>query len=53
MLFCYDLVLPPDFVPKPVDGEVDEFFLWSVDQVIESMSPEYPDPIKPNWCVKK
>ena len=48
VLFNYDLHLPGDFVPKPVDGEVEEFFLWSVDQIKESMAPEYPDPIKPN-----
>jgi len=48
VLFNYDLNLPGDFVPVPVDGEVEEFFLWSVDQIKESMAPDYPDPIKPN-----
>lgn len=48
MLFNYELHLPPDFVPKPVDGEVDDFFLWSIDDVLASMDPEYNDPIKPN-----
>jgi len=48
VLFCYDLYLPSDFVPKPVDGEVQEFFLWNVDQIKASMAPDYPDPIKPN-----
>lgn len=48
VLFNYDLYLPPDFTPKPVDGEVDEFFLWTVDEILESMAPSYPDPIKPN-----
>ena len=28
VLFCYDLELPPDFVPTPQDGEVSEFVLW-------------------------
>jgi len=26
--FVFDLELPPDFVPRNVDGEVEEFFLW-------------------------
>jgi len=48
VLFCYDIQLPPDFIPKPVDGEVDEFFLKNLNDVIEMMAPEYHDPIKPN-----
>jgi 8-oxo-dGTP pyrophosphatase MutT (NUDIX family) len=48
VLFCYELYLPNDFEPKPVDGEVDEFFLWTMDQVKASLSPDFPDPIKPN-----
>jgi len=48
VLFNYDLYLPKDFVPKPVDGEVEDFFLWRIDQIKESMSPHYNDPIKPN-----
>jgi isopentenyldiphosphate isomerase len=51
VLFNYDLYLPKDFVPKPVDGEVEEFFLWTIDQLKESMDPDYPDPIKPNCYV--
>ena len=47
-LFCYDLELPKNFSPKVVDGEVDEFFLWGLDQVVASMCPDYHDPIKPN-----
>lgn len=30
VLFNYDLYLPPDFKPKVVDGEVDEFMLWDL-----------------------
>mmetsp|Transcript_16489 Transcript_16489/g.19564 ORF Transcript_16489/g.19564 Transcript_16489/m.19564 type:complete len:422 (+) Transcript_16489:31-1296(+) len=48
VLFCYDLELPPDFVPDAVDGEVGEFFQWSIEEVIESMHNDYYDPIKPN-----
>jgi len=51
VLFNYDLYLPKDFVPKPVDGEVEEFFLWSIDQLKESMARDFPDPIKPNCYV--
>jgi isopentenyldiphosphate isomerase len=51
VLFCYDLWLPEDFQPKPVDDEVDEFFLWTMDQVKESFDPAFSDPIKPNCYV--
>ena len=37
VLFCFDLALPPDFVPKNTDGEVDEFFLWPVERVVEAV----------------
>ena len=48
VLFNYDLYLPKEFVPKPVDGEVEDFFLWTVDQIKDSMAPDFDDPIKPN-----
>jgi len=48
VLFNFDLHLPPDFQPTPVDGEVQEFFLWTMEEVLQSMAKEYPDPIKPN-----
>lgn len=48
VLFNYDLTLPDDFVPTPVDGEVEEFFLWTVDEILESMAENFHDPIKPN-----
>ena len=48
VLFCFDLYLPPGFLPQPVDGEVDEFFLWNLSQIKESFCPDYRDPIKPN-----
>ncbi|KAL3913428.1 MAG: hypothetical protein SGILL_006497 [Bacillariaceae sp.] len=51
VLFNYDLYLPKEFTPKPVDGEVEEFFLWSIDQIKESMDPDFPDPIKPNCYI--
>eukprot|EP00536_Pseudo-nitzschia_multiseries_P015174 jgi/Psemu1/262744/estExt_Genewise1Plus.C_8330023 len=48
VLFNYDLILPRDFSPTPLDGEVDNFFLWDIDQIKESMTPDFEDPIKPN-----
>jgi 8-oxo-dGTP pyrophosphatase MutT (NUDIX family) len=32
VLFCYDLRLPEDFVPKPNDGEVESFALVPMDE---------------------
>jgi len=37
VVFCFDLTLPPDFRPDNTDGEVDEFFLWPVERVIEAV----------------
>jgi hypothetical protein len=33
VLFVFDLELPLDFVPTPVDGEVEGFELWDLEQV--------------------
>jgi 8-oxo-dGTP pyrophosphatase MutT (NUDIX family) len=48
VLFCYDLELPASFQPVPTDGEVQDFFLWGMDEVKASMAPDFEDPIKPN-----
>ena len=32
-LFNYDLELPNDFKPENMDGEVETFYLWSIDKV--------------------
>ena len=48
VLFCFDLDLPSNFVPRVVDGEVESFFTWSMEEVALSMHPDYHDPIKPN-----
>jgi hypothetical protein len=37
VLFCFDLELPPDFRPGNTDGEVEDFFLWPVERVIETV----------------
>jgi 8-oxo-dGTP pyrophosphatase MutT (NUDIX family) len=34
VLHCYDLDLPDDFVPRPVDGEVERFELWPAARVL-------------------
>ncbi len=33
VLYCYDLALPEDFVPRCQDGEVEDFALWPIDEV--------------------
>lgn len=33
--FVCDLEVPPDFKPRPVDGEVEAFYLWSMDKVMD------------------
>ena len=35
VLYVYDLELPSRFIPQNTDGEVDEFFLWPVERVME------------------
>lgn len=35
--YIYDLELPEGTIPKPGDDEVEEFYLWSVEQVQEAM----------------
>ncbi|KAG5928359.1 hypothetical protein E4U42_000805, partial [Claviceps africana] len=47
VLYVYDLELPPAVVPRPHDGEVDEFVLMSCDEVRARMlNREF----KPNVC---
>jgi 8-oxo-dGTP pyrophosphatase MutT (NUDIX family) len=36
-LHCYDLMLPIEFVPVPVDGEVSGFELWPIGRVLEAV----------------
>lgn len=35
VLYCFDLELPTDFVPVNTDDEVEAFYLWPVEQVLE------------------
>ena len=48
VMFNYDLKLPSGYEPTPVDGEVDEFFTWTMEEVLESLAPDFDDPLKPN-----
>ena len=36
-LHCYDLLLPEEFIPHPVDGEVTGFELWPMRRVFETV----------------
>lgn len=38
VVFTYDLEVPKSFKPQNTDGEVEEFFLWSVEKVMETVS---------------
>ncbi|KAF3338403.1 Nudix hydrolase 20 [Carex littledalei] len=49
VLFCYDLKLPPDFVPKNEDGEVDSFRLITVSQAANII--RRTEFYKPNCCL--
>jgi hypothetical protein len=37
LLYCYDLDLPEDFIPRPSDGEVEAFELWPIGQAVEAV----------------
>lgn len=38
VLFCYDLELPEDFVPKPDDGEVESFERYAAERAAETVA---------------
>ncbi|XP_069503563.1 uncharacterized protein [Ambystoma mexicanum] len=46
--FVFDLELPEDFVPKPGDGEVQEFYLWPLEKVKEAIATS---DFKPNCAL--
>ncbi|KAJ1827180.1 hypothetical protein LPJ56_001801, partial [Coemansia sp. RSA 2599] len=46
--YVYDLELPQGFVPQPTDGEVQEFYLWTLDQVVDAVRQGL---FKPNCAV--
>ena len=35
VIFNYDIEVPSDFEPQPTDGEVDAFYLWPINDVME------------------
>ena len=37
VLRCYDVLLPPEWRPQPLDGEVEAFELWKLEQVFEAV----------------
>jgi isopentenyldiphosphate isomerase len=37
VIYCYDLSLPEDFTPRNQDREVEDFYLWSLPQVAETV----------------
>lgn len=37
VLFCFDLEVPGDFVPRNTDGEVESFALWPLSRVMEAI----------------
>ena len=37
VLFNYDLELPADFTPRNTDGEIEEFHLWTMDKVMDTV----------------
>ena len=46
--YVFDMEIRPDVVPKPADNEVEEFYLWSVEEVQKAMSEGQ---FKPNCAV--
>ncbi|KAI8072583.1 NUDIX hydrolase domain-like protein [Gongronella butleri] len=46
--YIYDLQLPVDFAPTPKDGEVECFYLWTLDEVKQSI---FNDGWKPNCAL--
>lgn len=37
LIYCYDIDLPEDFTPTPVDGEVAGFELWPIGQALDTV----------------
>ncbi|KAJ2542345.1 hypothetical protein EV175_006066 [Coemansia sp. RSA 1933] len=46
--YVFDLELPIDVIPKPNDGEVEGFYLWTMDEVLEKVRAGQ---FKPNCAV--
>lgn len=50
-MFCYDLELPEEFTPAPTDGEVEEFYLWPIRQVAETVRDSFDFKFNCNLCI--
>jgi isopentenyldiphosphate isomerase len=50
-MFCYDLELPADFTPVPTDGEVEEFYLWPIERVAETVRDSFDFKFNCNLCI--
>jgi len=50
-MFCYDLELPEHFIPTPADGEVEEFYLWPVAKVAETVRDSFEFKFNCNLCI--
>jgi 8-oxo-dGTP pyrophosphatase MutT (NUDIX family) len=48
ILFCYDLELPLDFIPRPRDNEVESFQLQPTEWVLQKLVYRSDDEYKPN-----
>ena len=40
-MFCYDLEMPVDFTPFNMDGEIDAFELWPIEEVAERVRDSF------------
>jgi hypothetical protein len=38
VLFCYDMPLSEEFTPVNTDGEIEAFYLWPIERVIETLA---------------
>eukprot|EP01032_Pedospumella_encystans_P012604 gene12604-14573_t len=52
-LFCFDLELPRDFVPTPMDGEVESFELIDINSMLDKMLASKGGGFKPNCNLVK
>ncbi len=48
ILMCFDLELSNDFIPQPIDGEVESFELHTIDWVLKKVLEGGPNGYKPN-----
>ncbi len=49
--FCYDLEMPADFTPSNADGEIEEFMLWPIARVAETVRDTREFKFNCNLCI--